>query len=153
MKRRTSHSSSNSNERVEISCRKIEIIGETPDNRVMGQTGLSFNWRGTASIISIAIVGLSSTAMAGCVFPDGVSVNTDYVPCTDSEGSNCCHMNDKCTVNGFCLSVLNGYHYRGGCTDETFESPSCPTQCRDSATGEFRCQFRVLDSIKLVVRC
>jgi len=107
----------------------------------MGQARLGFRWRGAAGILPIAILGLFSTAMARCVFPDGVGVNTDYVPCTNSEGSNCCHKNDKCRANGFCLSTLNGYHYRGGCTDMTYKSPSCPTQCQDSATGEFRRQF------------
>lgn len=72
----------------------------------------------------------SGTAAKKCYFPDGRSSDANYVPCLpNNEESFCCHKNDYCAQNGLCLSVGNGYHYRGGCTDQSWLSEACPRAC------------------------
>ena len=82
------------------------------------------------TLAALSLMVGSAAAARKCYFPDGRSSDGNYVPCfPNNEKSFCCHMNDYCTQNSLCLSVLKGYHYRGGCTDPDWLSDSCPKAC------------------------
>ncbi len=91
--------------------------------------------------IAFVVLGLTAgfaVAAKKCYFPDGRTSDASYVPCLPNNDEGfCCHANDYCTENGFCLSVLNGYHYRGACTDSGWLSESCPTACLDNVNCRY----------------
>ncbi len=63
-------------------------------------------------------------AGAQCYYPDG-SISDD-IPCRDPT-SACCSATSYCLTNGYCLSDLQVI--RSSCTDQTWQSPDCPTLC------------------------
>ena len=73
------------------------------------------------------------SSQATCYYPDK-SRATAYEACNstlagpDGVGSACCASGDICTTGGFCL---NGdyYPYRGACTDRSWNSNSCASEC------------------------
>ena len=78
------------------------------------------------------------TSHATCYFPDK-SIATGYELCNSTlagpngSGSACCATGDICTTGGFCLNDMY-YPYRGACTDKSWNSESCATECLN---GEF----------------
>jgi hypothetical protein len=68
-----------------------------------------------------------------CFWPDGTSY-PNASPCNaSSTGSHCCGNNDACLESGYCFyqgARRNGI-YRGGCTDQNWESAACPYYCQD----------------------
>ena len=74
-----------------------------------------------------------------CWLPDSTSFdNVGMIPCNSTladttAGSACCDPRDACTTNGMCLGE-SGYTYRGGCTDQAFNSNNCPSYC---LTGDY----------------
>ena len=90
---------------------------------------------------------VQATPSGQCYFPNG-NLATDYLPCTDISGeaqSWCCHLSDSvCTQNGYCVGS-NGLFYRGGCTDSTFTSPSCPQVCKNDSPTTFSTFFNCAD--------
>ena len=73
------------------------------------------------------------TSQATCYFPDK-SIATGYELCNSTlagpngSGSACCVTGDICTTGGFCLNDMY-YPYRGACTDKSWNSASCATEC------------------------
>lgn len=70
-----------------------------------------------------------------CYYPNSTaSIDT---PChSDAAASACCNDGDTCLSNGLCLAqhgpeVIS----RGSCTDQSWESPSCPQHCADVEIG------------------
>ena len=78
------------------------------------------------------------SSQATCYFPDK-SIATGYELCnstlagSNGSGSACCVTGDVCTTGGFCLNDMY-YPYRGACTDKSWNSESCATECLN---GEF----------------
>jgi hypothetical protein len=74
-----------------------------------------------------------------CYLPDGSSLGGGLRVCDPSApASACCASGDECTTNGFCKAGNDGdnnWLWRGGCTDKTWESDSCPKYCWDSSTS------------------
>ena len=89
----------------------------------------------------------SSNYKWAVLFSNG-NLATDYLPCIDISGeaqSWCCHLSDSvCTQNGYCVGS-NGLFYRGGCTDSTFTSPSCPQVCKNAFPTTFSAFFNCAD--------
>ena len=67
-----------------------------------------------------------------CYNPDQTVPEKPYYVCntTSGEHSACCGPGDPCSANGYCFGSF-GFPYRGGCTDITWQSPSCCPGCRD----------------------
>lgn len=70
-----------------------------------------------------------------CYYPDG-SVSSHDTPChsisTGDGASACCGYSDICLDNGLCLAQSGAeITSRGGCTDETWQSPQCSQFCED----------------------
>jgi len=92
-----------------------------------------------------SIFHVSVSAAESCYFPDGSP--SDYVPCPSNNAVNvCCAYQDYCTPGGFCLSIFNGYHYRGACTDRSWRSGSCAStqaaaRCLDNINGTQRMPY------------
>lgn len=82
---------------------------------------------------------LSGCRAQQCYFPDGSAADM-YAPC-GSNIKNCCFdagpsYNDACFSNGLCHSWVNGYTYRGACTDKDW-GDGCFPACQDSASSDF----------------
>lgn len=78
------------------------------------------------------------TAASTCYYPDG-SVANGLQPCinatnTDSDShAGCCDLSTSvCTTTGYCFADT-GYLYRGGCTDQSWDDPSCAAKCQNGA--------------------
>jgi hypothetical protein len=80
-----------------------------------------------------------------CYMPDG-SIADDIAPCNSTIAlSACCDPRDSCTESGFCLGA-SGWIYRSGCTDQSWSSSVCPSQCRTGTVGlGFPCAPRIND--------
>lgn len=62
-----------------------------------------------------------------------------YLPCDNGgEFSMCCASFDRCRPDGLCGSGFDDNVWRDGCTDPTWESPSCIKLC-DTGLGNPRC--------------
>ena len=76
---------------------------------------------------------LIMSSQATCYYPDK-SRATAYEVCNstlagpDGVGSACCSAGDVCTTGGFCLNDAY-YPYRGACTDRSWNSNSCASEC------------------------
>ncbi|KAF2177115.1 hypothetical protein K469DRAFT_697475 [Zopfia rhizophila CBS 207.26] len=75
-----------------------------------------------------------NAAQAECFYPNGTNRNLNpakghWMPCNEAA-------NDECQENGLC-SNANGLVWREGCTDPTWESPSCLKLC----TGDHKDKF------------
>ena len=75
--------------------------------------------------------------MATCYYPDG-SVSGGY-PCwnttSSAEYAPCCFDDAYCYSNGWCFSSASMTVYRGGCTDEKWQSDSCVKECTGGPIG------------------
>lgn len=66
-----------------------------------------------------------------CYAPNG-ELLPFHTSCNSTESdSSCCNIGDGCLVNGVCLSSTRKTVYRGGCTDRSYHSGQCPTNCLD----------------------
>ena len=93
---------------------------------------------------SLGLLALCLTAAAQqCYWPNHKAVSDDDKPkkmiaCpagADSSVSSCCYEEDYCMSNGLCLESVGWTYYRGGCTDKSFESPSCGRYCYGKSPG------------------
>ncbi|KAK0647844.1 hypothetical protein DIS24_g7372 [Lasiodiplodia hormozganensis] len=82
------------------------------------------------------------TAASKCYYPDG-SVANGLKPCinatnTDSDShAACCDLSTSvCTTTGYCFADT-GYLYRGGCTDKSWDDPSCAAKCQNDNPSGF----------------
>ncbi|PWY92875.1 hypothetical protein BO70DRAFT_20690 [Aspergillus heteromorphus CBS 117.55] len=84
----------------------------------------------TLTTLTLLLLLTPATARE-CYFPDG-SVATENVPCSNATDAACCGRNDICLSNNLCMDVAEQPYVlsRGGCTDSTWESDSCPSVCR-----------------------
>lgn len=81
---------------------------------------------------------LASTTQAACYFPNGRLAHNDS-PCRDdTENSVCCGQGYACLTNGICQATGEELQkpgasefVRGGCTDKSYRSSSCPQFCSD----------------------
>ena len=81
--------------------------------------------------LSILFILNIDGALTECYFPDQSSIGNNSNVCDPSaENSACCYLNDSCVAGGYCFGA-NGYVYRYGCTDPTFQDPSCPSACNE----------------------
>ena len=66
-----------------------------------------------------------------CYYPNG-DIAPNYKPCSSTEDGSisvCCELSTSvCTTKGLCFGS-DGYMYRGGCTDQSWKSESCPSVC------------------------
>ncbi|KAJ9643117.1 hypothetical protein H2199_004641 [Coniosporium tulheliwenetii] len=68
-----------------------------------------------------------------CYYPDG-SLDTDGYVCNTTAvriggHSSCCRHDDACYASGTCLQDWSGVTYRQSCTDSSWRSEDCPSQC------------------------
>lgn len=75
-----------------------------------------------------------------CFFPTGAEAPDDQACNATAPVSHCCAKGSVCLSNGYCLTAGQSIPYvlsRGTCTDDTFQSLSCPQRCKDvgSYTG------------------
>ena len=72
-----------------------------------------------------------SSGDSKCYYPNGKTA-PNYQPCNstdDGSTSVCCELSTSvCTTKGLCLGS-DSYIYRGGCTDQSWKSESCPSVC------------------------
>lgn len=74
-----------------------------------------------------------TSSQATCYYPDK-SRATGFEPCNSTlagpsgAGSACCAVGEVCTTGGFCLNDLY-YPYRGACTDRSWNSVNCASEC------------------------
>jgi hypothetical protein len=64
-----------------------------------------------------------------CYFDDsGEEAPSRYIPCGNSETGHlsCCESGDNCLSSRACYNGQFGVTYLAGCTDESYESDSCP---------------------------
>ncbi|OIW26991.1 hypothetical protein CONLIGDRAFT_717166 [Coniochaeta ligniaria NRRL 30616] len=76
---------------------------------------------------------------ATCYYPDGsVAGSYNWVPCKSTgTASTCCipSEGDVCMEDGLC-NWVGYYYFRGACTDQTWQDPSCAQVCQgDSPTS------------------
>ncbi|KAK6530562.1 hypothetical protein TWF281_007405 [Arthrobotrys megalospora] len=92
-------------------------------------------------LVLLSLVALQSISSAQrprpCYYPNGGRA-LDHRPCdglpTPEDGSRiphsaCCSSDDNvvCLSSNLCING-RGYLYRGGCTDQTWEDPACPSE-------------------------
>ncbi|KAI1341765.1 hypothetical protein F5Y15DRAFT_375208 [Xylariaceae sp. FL0016] len=66
-----------------------------------------------------------------CYFPNGNLAN-QHISCQDGGASACCDPQSVCLTNGFCMSFHQPYVLsRGSCTDQSWQSSTCPNQCQN----------------------
>ena len=76
---------------------------------------------------------LIMSSQTTCYYPDK-SRAPGYEACNatlagpNGAGSACCAAGDICTTGGFCLNDMY-YPYRGACTDRSWNSNSCASEC------------------------
>ncbi|KAF1993065.1 hypothetical protein P154DRAFT_568240 [Amniculicola lignicola CBS 123094] len=72
-------------------------------------------------------------ANASCYYPDR-SFPDDYVyvPCSSDEFTSCCILSEgnQCLSNGLCWDTWSEYMFRGGCTDQSWNSTNCFQHCK-----------------------
>ncbi|KAF2740540.1 hypothetical protein EJ04DRAFT_572357 [Polyplosphaeria fusca] len=70
---------------------------------------------------------------ASCFYPDG-EFPTDYIyaACSNDEGASCCRLSegDQCLSNGLCYNSWLDSMFRGGCSDQSWNSPNCFQHCK-----------------------
>lgn len=64
-----------------------------------------------------------------CYDPSGGSLDNFGICNNASSASVCCPVSNECMSNGLCLNPLSGNFNRGGCTDNSFKDPVCPSFC------------------------
>lgn len=68
-----------------------------------------------------------------CYYPDG-SLDPDGYVCNTTAvrtggHSSCCRHDDACYASGTCFQDWSGVTYRQSCTDSSWRSEDCPSQC------------------------
>jgi hypothetical protein len=104
---------------------------------------------GSIQLLNWFIVALElfpSLVYAACYFPNGRDMNDvhpeeKYRPCdndgrSDSEFTMCCAYFDTCRPDGMCLSGWDSEVWRDGCTDPTWQSPSCIKLCHEGTGNQ-----------------
>jgi hypothetical protein len=92
-------------------------------------------------LFSLLLFSISSVA-ARCWFPDGQTVATQDVPCSNSGNSTCCGPGFACLSNNICMAtsyVINPpdvQFIRGSCTDQTWNDQNCPLFCDSPAADD-----------------
>ena len=64
-----------------------------------------------------------------CYYPDGSPSIENDIPCDTSGYGPCCPDQWLCESNGLCYLENEGYYGRYTCTDQTWQSSSCPQIC------------------------
>lgn len=73
---------------------------------------------------------VTTAALLNCYYPDGTTTAPGHTPCnTTISASACCAPEDSCSTSGLCLG-RTGFSYRGSCTDKTWASGNCPSECQ-----------------------
>jgi hypothetical protein len=82
-------------------------------------------------LVAVTLISPAPARTQVCYGTDG-SLDTNGVPCDPSSAvSPCCHIEDYCLTNGFCLNGgADNAISRGTCTDQNWESSACPQYCR-----------------------
>lgn len=97
-------------------------------------------------ICSFLLAFLASFSLSGsdskCYNRDG-SERHDFFQCHDMHidtrtSDACCEMNDLCLRSGLCFSPSHIKYYRGGCTDQSWESTDCSQICKEKNEGADR---------------
>ena len=83
----------------------------------------------TVALVASALLALAAADTQHCYYPDGTNADAGTSPCnTTAAVSACCDPRDSCTISGLCLGA-SGWIYRSSCTDRTWTSLACPSQC------------------------
>lgn len=90
----------------------------------------------TFCLVFLSLTQLFTQVNAVCYFPNGVIAPND-TPCRDdTSNSVCCGQGYACLTNGLCQATGEELQkpgatefVRGGCTDKTWRSSSCPSFC------------------------
>jgi hypothetical protein len=81
------------------------------------------------ALVASALLALVAAGTQHCYYPDGTNADAGTSPCnTTAAVSACCDPRDSCTISGLCLGA-SGWIYRSSCTDQTWTSSACPSQC------------------------
>lgn len=86
------------------------------------------------AVVLVILLGNNDNVLAqngvvpGCYFPNQAIVLNAYACSLTSNNSACCAVGHICLDNGLCTPG-NGQIIRGGCTDQTWNSPECPQYC------------------------
>ena len=64
-----------------------------------------------------------------CYYPNGNPSIENDIPCNTSGDGPCCPDQWQCESNGLCFLENEGYYGRYTCTDQTWQSSSCPQIC------------------------
>ncbi|KAF3041989.1 hypothetical protein E8E11_000946 [Didymella keratinophila] len=76
--------------------------------------------------------------MVQCFYKSGNPALTKPAPCNltavaEGKHTACCASDELCMSNGLCRNATStpktNFYWRGGCTDPTFQDPSCPNYC------------------------
>ena len=70
-----------------------------------------------------------------CYYPDGSPSAQNDIPCDTSGYGPCCPDLWQCEINGLCFLDGVGEYGRWTCTDQTWQSSSCPQICTHSIFG------------------
>src|ERR1700761_8565822 len=86
------------------------------------------------SIVSLSLLLAQIVFVAAqqeCYFAAGASYRgpTNLVPCNNTGTSACCLLGDTCLSGSTCYNYATGDLYQYGCTDITYQDPSCPRKC------------------------
>lgn len=87
------------------------------------------------TLLAAALVSLwvSGSQAQNCYYPDGGVSSTDAA--CSSNGGACCPLHWECMSNGLCYYPQADYYGRYTCTDETWQSSSCPQLCTEGNTA------------------
>ncbi|KAK4548369.1 hypothetical protein LTR36_010240 [Oleoguttula mirabilis] len=86
-------------------------------------------------LVAFAVLHVHRVA-ANCYYPNGdLSISDDAC---SSNGGACCPEQWECLSNGLCYNGKDDFYGRYTCTDETWQSGSCPQICTqgNTATGD-----------------
>ena len=87
------------------------------------------SWYRVISITLVLILYAPTLTVSQICYDLDGNVLPTYGICTPTDvASVCCGINDACLTHGLCSSI-NGNYYRGGCTDQTFNSKACSSIC------------------------
>lgn len=83
-------------------------------------------------LVAFAVLHVNAQS---CYYPNG-DLSTVDAPCSSSGGAPCCPLNWECLSNGLCYNPAPGVNIYGRytCTDQTWQSSSCPQFCTDGNT-------------------
>lgn len=85
------------------------------------------------SLLALPLL-LHQHAAQDCFFPDG-SVAPDSSSCSTTSTGQCCPLNWQCLSNGLCWLETESFFGRYSCTDQAWQSASCPQICTHNLTA------------------